>query len=255
MSKKQPNKISTVDEELQRELRRQSQARYRQKQRREQKALEDDVQRLQKEIKAYQQLDFSSLTKVERDIWFIAQEYFRMFRHGFKEPSHEQNARVLTFLQNVTVPDVSDGYFRGAKSLLRNWELFSLYFDDIHVELKSMEKKSESILFATTTTSITISSNTLRLVFPRLNSDERGGVDGGQWSPLAERLKGQRLVMNSSVRFEWDAINKRVVRILSSSDMVTAMLRVLGSLDNVNDVFNGAFVTPDCRLLLQSEYY
>ncbi|OWZ13230.1 hypothetical protein PHMEG_00013491 [Phytophthora megakarya] len=243
---------SSKDHELQRELRRQSQARYRQRQRRGLQALQDDLERLQKEIKAYQQLGLSS---VEPNIWFVAQEYFRLFRHGFKEPSLEKNAIALAFLQKSTVPDVSDGYFRGPKSLLRTWELFSLCFDDVYVELESMEKKSEGILFATTTTSVTISRNTLRLVFPRLNSDERGGVDGGRWSSQADRLKGQRLVMTSSTRFDWDAINNRVVRILSSSDMLTAIFRVLGSLEDVSVVFNGALVTPDGRLVVHSGYF
>ncbi|OWZ21049.1 hypothetical protein PHMEG_0004454 [Phytophthora megakarya] len=151
-------------------------------------------------------------------------------------------------------PNVSDGHLCGPIALFQTWMRLSSYFDDIHVDLKSMKITAEHTLLATTYTSITISSKTLRLVFPQMNSDGHGGMKGGTWSPLAQRLEGQRLIVKGSVRFDWDNVNKRVVRLLSYSDMATAMLRVVGSLEDVSYVFDGALVTPDFRLIRHSVY-
>ncbi|OWZ05922.1 hypothetical protein PHMEG_00021903 [Phytophthora megakarya] len=236
--------------ELQRKIRRKYQARYREKQLRTRLALEDDVQRLQMEIKEldYQRLCAPTFIPVEPNVWVIALEYFRIFRHGFKEASLEQSVLAHGFLQKSMAPDVSDGNLQGPKALMQNWELFSSYFDDIHVELKSMRNITEDTLLATTTTSVSISSHTLRSLFPHMNSDGYGGVYGGTWSPLAKQLEGQRLVMQGSVRFYWDSVTNRVVQIRSWSDMLTAILRAVGNLEDVSCVFNGALVTPDCTL-------
>ncbi|OWY92701.1 hypothetical protein PHMEG_00038185, partial [Phytophthora megakarya] len=160
----------------------------------------------------------------------------------------------LRFLQESMTSDVTDGYLRGSSALFQSWVVFSSYFDDIQVDLQSMEQRTKNSLLATTCTSFMISANTLRLVFPHMNSDGHGGVTGGTWSPLAKRLEGQRIVVNGTVRFDWDSVNRRVTRIMSTSDMITAMLQVVDSLDGVSYIFNGARVTPDCRLVGQNEY-
>ncbi|OWZ15161.1 hypothetical protein PHMEG_00011248 [Phytophthora megakarya] len=188
------------------------------------------------------------------NVWAIALEYLRIFRHGFKPSTNERTALVLTFLQKFMAPDVSDGYFFGPQALLRNWELFSRCFGDVQVDLNSMASITEDILSATTTTSITISSNTLKLVFPHLNSDGYGGADGGAWSALAKRLEGQRLVMRSTVKFHWDNMNMRVIQMQTRSDMLTAVYHVLGSWEAVNHVFDGAFLTPECTFTSTSEH-
>ncbi|OWY98751.1 hypothetical protein PHMEG_00030410 [Phytophthora megakarya] len=231
--------------------------------------LENDVQNLQKEIKEleYRQLCESTVVTVS-NVWFVALEYLRIFRHGFKESSFEWNAAAFGFLQKAMATDVSDGClhgpkalmqnwelfssYYGPKALMQNWELFSSYFDDIHVELKSMTNTMDGSILATTSTTFTISSDTLRLAFPHLNSDEHGGMYGGTWSPLAKRMEGQRLVMRGSVRFFWDSVTERVVRILTWSDMLTPFCRVLGNLEDVSHVFDRALVTLDCRLLLMT---
>ncbi|OWY93142.1 hypothetical protein PHMEG_00037568, partial [Phytophthora megakarya] len=42
--------------------------------------------------------------------------------------------------------------------------------DDIHVELKSMTNTMDGNILATTSIKFTVSSNTLRVMFPHLNS-------------------------------------------------------------------------------------
>ncbi|KAG7376011.1 hypothetical protein PHYBOEH_001868 [Phytophthora boehmeriae] len=149
--------------------------------------------------------------------------------------------------------NVTDGNLRGVEALLENWRVFSLSFDNVHVELEHLHKAAEGSLIATTTTSVTISENTLQRLFPHLNSDGKGGVEGGEWSDLAKKLLGQCLVMRGSVRFDWDGTMERVVDMFSQLDMLSPMLRVLGSLEDVSFVFEKALISPDGRLNLHVE--
>ncbi|OWZ02498.1 hypothetical protein PHMEG_00025927, partial [Phytophthora megakarya] len=63
------------------------------------------------------------------------------------------------------------------------------------------------------------------------------------------KLLNQRLVMRGLVRFDWDNNTNRMAGIHSQSDLLTPMLRRLGSLQDVSRAFNGALVTPTGRLL------
>ncbi|KAG2932516.1 hypothetical protein PC119_g6296 [Phytophthora cactorum] len=68
-----------------------------------------------------------------------------------------------------------DGPMRGPEVVLTYWRLFSLSFDDICVETERLDKRVESnTLVVTTATSVTISKDTLRLVFPHLDSNKKG---------------------------------------------------------------------------------
>lgn len=69
-----------------------------------------------------------------------------------------------------------------------------------------------------------ISNNALRRVFLHL---EAGG--GTEWSELGQKLLNQRVVMKGSVCFDSES---RVVRLESTTDMLTPMLRIQGK-DNV----------------------
>ncbi|KAF4317060.1 hypothetical protein G195_009539 [Phytophthora kernoviae 00238/432] len=59
--------------------------------------------------------------------------------------------------------------------------------------------------------------------FPHLNSDGKGGVEGGEWSVLATKLLDQRFVICGSVRFDWDATMERVVNMHSQLDMLSPL--------------------------------
>ncbi|KAG3139149.1 hypothetical protein PI126_g16590 [Phytophthora idaei] len=68
-----------------------------------------------------------------------------------------------------------DCSMRGPEVVLTYWRLFSLSFDDICVETERLDKRVESnTLIMTTATSVTISKDTLRLVFPYLDSNKKG---------------------------------------------------------------------------------
>ncbi|OWZ05582.1 hypothetical protein PHMEG_00022304 [Phytophthora megakarya] len=145
-------------------------------------------------------------------------------------------------------PDVSDGLGSGVESLVRNWELLSLYFDDFEVQLQRQEKIGSDSLIATTSTTLTLSSRSLRQGFPHLNSDKEGGIYGGKWSALAIKLLDQRIVVHSSVRFDWDNTREQVGSIQSQSDLLTPLLHLLGNLEDVSRVFHNARITPDMKV-------
>ncbi|KAG6946294.1 hypothetical protein JG687_00016795 [Phytophthora cactorum] len=132
------------------------------------------------------------------------------------------------------------------------WSVATEYFRLFRHGFKSPERSTDSVLVATTVTSFTVTSDTLRIVFPHLNSDGEGGNGGGEWSALANKLAGQRLVLHGSVKFYWDNSTDRVVRMETRSDLLTPMLHILGSLKDVSLAFSGAFVKPDCTLVPRS---
>lgn len=58
-------------------------------------------------------------------------------------------------------------------------------------------------------------------------------------------LLNKRLVIQGTVRFDWDETSGRVVRLESKMDMVTPLLKLLGALDKVAAVFDNARITPE----------
>ncbi|KAG3085235.1 hypothetical protein PI124_g18537 [Phytophthora idaei] len=60
-------------------------------------------------------------------------------------------------------------------------------------------------------------------------------------------LLNQRLSVSGSVRFDWDTSTGRVIRLESKVDLMTPMLQLLGSLEDVARVFDKALVTLDGR--------
>ncbi|KAG3030276.1 hypothetical protein PC119_g6295 [Phytophthora cactorum] len=234
-----------------RERRRKNQVRYRTKQRELMRSLGDDVRRLESEIQELEVRRHNASIGIptHRTLWTIATEYFLLFQHGFRSPPQALQNAALNFLRVSMASDVVNGHQCGVEAILAKWRLFSEYFDDVHVKLEKFEKSATShSLVAITTTSVTISERTMRTVFPHLNSDGQGGAEGGHWSSLGRRLLNQLFVMRGSVRFDWDSATDCVVSIQSQSDMLTPLLRVLGTLEDVSLVFEGALVTPDCRL-------
>ncbi|KAI9990314.1 hypothetical protein PInf_021124 [Phytophthora infestans] len=75
-------------------------------------SLEDDVCRLQEEVKDLE-LQFHSVAMgipTEQTVWSVAAEYFRLFRYGFRSPPDVLNAFALKFLRLSMAPDVTDGF-------------------------------------------------------------------------------------------------------------------------------------------------
>ncbi|KAG3154327.1 hypothetical protein PC128_g22386 [Phytophthora cactorum] len=241
--------------EQDRERCRQSQDRFRNKQMKLKADLENDNNHLRVEIGILEWRRHISTcgVPIAPTVCSVATEYFRLFRHGFKSPSQPLYSFAIKFIEKSMASEVADGLLLGPNALLANWKMISLYFDDVDFKLERLEERStDSVLVATTVTSFTVTSDTLRIVFPHLNSDGEGGNGGGEWSALANKLAGQRLVLHGSVKFYWDNSTDRVVRMETRSDLLTPMLHILGSLKDVSLAFSGAFVKPDCTLVPRS---
>ncbi|OWZ21938.1 hypothetical protein PHMEG_0003427 [Phytophthora megakarya] len=172
----------------------------------------------------------------------IALEYLSRFRNGLPcvaELQSSQNFAELEFLKRTMLPDVVFNAERGVKAIVSNWKRLSLSFYDIEVELDNLVEGLGGSLIATTTTSVTITQQTLENVFPHLCVDD---IDS---DPLAQKLLNKRLVVIGSTRFDWDDKSSRVKSITSQSDMLTPILRLLGDLENTSRVFENAMISPE----------
>ncbi|KAG6623417.1 bZIP transcription factor 1 [Phytophthora cinnamomi] len=221
---------------------------------RQQKSMEEDeqhVRRLKHEIKELQlQAEaISSGTQTELNHGAIAKGYEHHFR-CFVSDVVRQKTAALGFLLCIMAPDAASNPRYGAEAVLENWRRLSEYFGDIQLEISDLsELAAADVLVATTTISIAVSDKTLRLAFPHLNSDGVGGLEGGEWSPAAIQLHSKKIIMHGSIHFGLDYASNRVVQIRSQADMLSPVLHILGDLDSVDQVFDGAVVTPDFGMI------
>ncbi|KAG7378462.1 hypothetical protein PHYPSEUDO_010085 [Phytophthora pseudosyringae] len=128
-------------------------------------------------------------------------------------------------------PDVNCDTGVGVEVFLEDW--------DIHLKLLRLENGSDNSVTATMTCITSFSDNMLRYVFQHL-------VDDDKWSPHAAKLLGQSLVIDAVVRFDWD---DEIMRMQFESDMVTPLLRLLGSLEMVGHVLDSLLITPESRVM------
>ncbi|CAH0516276.1 unnamed protein product [Peronospora belbahrii] len=231
----------------QREIRRLRQIRYRRKKEDYTVSLEMGNSKLQNEIAKLQerQRAICSAIPSEKTPWNVVVEYFRLFRFGYREPvSFEglsedlQPSAQLTFLQATMTPDVLFNAGRGVESMMKNWKSFTLWFQDVEIELHGLGRCGLSSFVASITTSFTITEFSLRQVFPCLLKGDRSDI-----SSLGQKLLGQRIVMRGSTRFDWNDSYGRVTSIISESDMLTPMLHIVGCLEDVSRVFEGSLIS------------
>ncbi|RQM17596.1 hypothetical protein DD237_003135 [Peronospora effusa] len=238
----------------QREIRRLRQIRYRRKKEEYTASLEEGNHQLRKEIEKLQERHraISAAVPSKKTPWNVVVEYFRFFRFGYQKPTptresmkNMQPSAQLTFLQTTMAPDVVFNSGHGVESIMTNWEYFTLWFQDVEIELIGLVKSGMSSFIASITTSFTITERSLDQIFPSLIKcrDSEG-------LPLGPKLLGQRIVMRASTRFDWDYSYGRVVSVISESDILTPMLNILGSLEDVSQVFERSLIslTPNCGL-------
>ncbi|KAL3657587.1 hypothetical protein V7S43_017554 [Phytophthora oleae] len=224
----------------QREIRRVRQIRYRQKQQDHMAVLEEGNRELQQEIRQLEKRRgaISAAVPTEKTLWNVAVEYFRVFRYGFRasDLTESKSSVQLDFLRSSMAPDVLYNAGRGVEAILKNWTYFSLWFKDVEVQLEGLKKNGQESLIARTTTTFLITEKTVASVFPHLCGPDADGR-------LASKLLGQRIVLQGSTRFDWDSGYGRVTSVISESDMLTPMLHVLGSLEDVSKVFEKSLIS------------
>lgn len=241
--------ILSEDQRL-RELRRLRQIRYRKKKEDYANSLEEKTRQMREEIEKLQQRPraVSSAISTEENVWSVATEYIRLFPYGLKmaasmstpTSSSSQPSAQQDFFRNAMAPDVVFNASRGTEAMIRSWKCISLSFQDVELELEGLRKRSADSLVAVTTTSVTITERTLRNVFPHLLGDEKG-------NKLARKLLNQRISMRGLVCFEWDGAYCRVASLMADSDMLTPIVRLVGSLEEAATVFEKSLISPDFK--------
>ncbi|KAJ8554885.1 hypothetical protein ON010_g9598 [Phytophthora cinnamomi] len=205
----------TDPEAYHRERRRRNQERYREKQRK----LADDLvrgnQQLRDEIKRleHQRNNISCGISTKETIWSVAVEYFRVFRRGLhipKQLSPGDRIVELDFMRATMAQDLDAGTVRGFELLAKNWKVFTQYFKDVEVKLGRLDQIADRALVASTTTSFTFTTHSLRYMFPHLVGYCDGRRKRSRWPHIADKLLGHRLVVHGSVHFHWDEVNNRM---------------------------------------------
>ncbi|OWZ14998.1 hypothetical protein PHMEG_00011438 [Phytophthora megakarya] len=214
-----------------RKLRRERQRRYRKKQDNRMLTLEEETNRIRQEIEKLEQhrRNLSPSVRARANMWSAVGAYFHVCRNAKSTSFEEQD-----FVQATMTSDVVFNGGCGTKALIEEMRRFSSSFEDFELELLFLKKDTENSLVATTTTTFTLSKQTLQKVFPHLWSSENGGRPR---SPLADKLVGQRIVVPGTIRFTWDETKCRMTSVLSRTDLVTPMLELVGSLENLAQVF------------------
>ncbi|GMF52683.1 unnamed protein product [Phytophthora fragariaefolia] len=256
--------LIAMGQESLREARRQNQRRYRKKQHDNMVGLEKETSQLQAEINQLEDQRRALAATVPEGacIWSVAIEYFLLFQHGLREQQSAQHpsppsdvaqgketcSAQVNFLRSRLAPDVILNDGRGVDAAIYCWRRISFWFEDFQLELEHLHKGGPNVLLATTITSFTITERTLRNVFPGIWNERESAVG----APLVDKLLRQRIVMRGTTRFEWDSSRRRVSSVIAQSDLMTPMLRLLGSLKDVEQVFGNAIISPDFRWRMPS---
>ncbi|KAG7386105.1 hypothetical protein PHYBOEH_008783 [Phytophthora boehmeriae] len=127
----------------------------------------------------------------------------------------------------------------GIEAMLKAVKTISYGFLDLDIRLVRLEGVADDVVTATATTTFTITEAALQHTFPHLVGET------GDWSQLANKLLGQRIVTEGVTTFLWDVENERVIRMETKSDLMTPLVRILGGLDDASRVFQNALLTPE----------
>ncbi|KAK1931311.1 hypothetical protein P3T76_013067 [Phytophthora citrophthora] len=217
---------------LERERRRVNQARYRKKQNDRILTLEKETEKLKQYLEKLTERKRVAISGFQPSarIWDVALEYVRLFGN----PS----CSTKKFISSTMSSDVTFNSEHGIESILWSWRCLSQWFQDLKMELESVTKMNPETLVASTTTSFTMTKDTLSRVFPNLANN----------SALASKLLGQRVAMKGRTLLQWDDAADQVTRVNSGSDLLSPMLHLLTSLENVSVVFDRALVTFDFQV-------
>ncbi|KAI9982147.1 hypothetical protein PInf_008038 [Phytophthora infestans] len=202
-----------------RELRRIRQIRYRKKKDDYANSIEKETHHLQNEINKLEKRrrSVSSAVPAKENVWSVATEYFRLFRYGLKTTGATESSAQQDLLRKYMASDTVFSAGRGPDAMMMSWKRMSMWFEDVELELEGLSKTGKDSIVAETTTRVTVTERTLQGVFPYLSRSEKGRA-------LGDKLLNQRLVMRGSMRFQWDPVCCRIVRVMSQSDLLRLIL-------------------------------
>ncbi|ETO75094.1 hypothetical protein F444_09270 [Phytophthora nicotianae P1976] len=228
--------------QLRRKSRRETQRRYRKKQADYTTKLADDVKQLQGGIKKLQQQRASvgSVDTAKRNVWNVALAYSSSFRRVNTQGIRSQ----LEFLRAAMAPDVAFNGGFGPVELAESWCVLR-WFDNVDVDIQSLVKSGEDSVVQTTKTSVTITERTLQNLFPHVCGHGSGDGRSAEMARLMARLVDQRIIMDGRTVFQWDSASNSMASVTTKCDLLSPILMLLGSLEDVSLLFDRALVSPD----------
>ncbi|KAG7383893.1 hypothetical protein PHYBOEH_009733 [Phytophthora boehmeriae] len=241
------NSIDNDELEI-RKRNRENKARYRKNRRDKAIEYEKHIRLLQEEIQSLERRRqlIASGVPAKSTVWNVVPEFFRLFRYGVKEPV-ETTQRLtrkdhvqLDFLRKTMAPDLICNTECGVEALVEHLTCASNAFQDLETRLVRLEGDTDDCVVATTLTTCIITKIVLQHACPHLVSEKKG------WPHLATRLLGQHISIRGVARFQWDVEAELVTRIVYEADLLTPLLRMLGTLEDVSWVFAKSLLTPGC---------
>ncbi|KAF4029436.1 hypothetical protein GN244_ATG18829 [Phytophthora infestans] len=94
---------------------------------------------------------------------------------------------------------------------------------------------------------MTISKWTLENLFPHLGKLGRHVERNSVKDTVAEKLVDQRIVVDGRTMFYWDCGTEAIASVMVDNDFLTPILELLGSLEEVSEVFEHALVSPNLQ--------
>lgn len=166
----------------------------------------------------------------------------------------------IAFLKSGMLPEVYYGggteETQGIEGIADLWIRLARCFDDFELQLDRMVKVPGyfDTIMTVTRAGVTVSEATLREVFPHLLSQRTPGSRreegrSADENGLARRLLGQRLEFKCVSWFDCDRESSKVVRLRTQMDLVTPIMRALGSLTDTAQVLDGARMTNNGFIL------
>ncbi|KAG7389668.1 hypothetical protein PHYBOEH_007383 [Phytophthora boehmeriae] len=227
---------------------RENKARYRKNRRDKAIEYEKHIRLLQEEIQSLERRRqlIASGVPAKSTVWNVVPEFFRLFRYGVKEPveTTQRLARKdhvqLDFLRKTMAPDLICNTECGVEALVEHLTCVSNAFQDLETRLVRLEGDTDDCVVATTLTTCTITNTVLQYACPHLVSEKKG------WSRHVTRLLGQHISIRGVTRFHWDIEDELVTRIVYEADLLTPLLQILGTLEDVSWVFAKSLHTPGC---------
>ncbi|KAG7394189.1 hypothetical protein PHYBOEH_005553 [Phytophthora boehmeriae] len=247
----------SFDVKLLRERRRINMARYRKKQ--DDKIINcvGDIQRLRLEIQqlTHQRDLLVAGIPTKTTAWNVATEFFRLFRFGYKETEmttddstrSQRGSNVQeNFLRATMAEDVTGFGVCGIERMIERVRHISLIVQGVDVTLTRLESDADDSVVANFGAKVTITEASVRRFFAHVVND----TDEDKWRHLCSRLLGRQLLLNGSLRLDWDDTNECVTRLFFQCDMIAPLM---GLLSDVSDLFdNNLKLTSKCTLVRQS---
>jgi hypothetical protein len=146
-------------------------------------------------------------------------------------------------------PDVLGATGCGVEALLEDWRLISLFHEDSDVQLVRLEHGSAGSMTATMKYRVGITANTMQYAFPHLTEDK------AESRALCLKFLGKMLELDGVVHFRWDGKSCRVQSLKYTADILTPTLKLLETLEDILQVFDGALIGLDCNLVARERWW